>query len=250
MFMVKLAVIASIGIVGYALRDHIAALSGGMRNLTLQSRDWTQRADAVGEAAPAVRAIRAESEGPPLRQQSTRTTIQHVVLYEEDPAVPTGKRYEGSATWQAESVPGGTESGSDSAIRVDVTIPERKLGMTLSLRRNPGQASPASHTVQLNFTLPPDFPFGDIGSMPGVLMKGAELDPGTPLSGFVAKVGSSGFVLGLAAGDAKSNIQLLKDRPWIGVPVAYGNGRRAVIAIEKGDAGERMFRQAFAAWKQ
>jgi hypothetical protein len=32
------------------------------------------------------------------------------------------------------------------------------------------------------------------------------------------------------------------------VPVVYANGRRAILAIEKGAPGERVFAEAFAAW--
>jgi len=34
------------------------------------------------------------------------------------------------------------------------------------------------------------------------------------------------------------------------VPLVYTNQRRAIIAIEKGDTGERAFTEAFAAWGQ
>jgi hypothetical protein len=46
------------------------------------------------------------------------------------------------------------------------------------------------------------------------------------------------------------NIQLLKERSWFDIPVVYGNGRRAILAMEKGTPGERAFAEAFAAWKQ
>ena len=35
-------------------------------------------------------------------------------------------------------------------------------------------ALPASHTVEVMFTLPPDFPHGGITNIPGVLMKQSE----------------------------------------------------------------------------
>ena len=34
------------------------------------------------------------------------------------------------------------------------------------------------------------------------------------------------------------------------IPIVYGNGRRAILAIEKGTPGERAFADAFAAWGQ
>jgi len=38
--------------------------------------------------------------------------------------------------------------------------------MTLSMRRNTDQALPASHTIEIMFNLPADFPFGGINNVP------------------------------------------------------------------------------------
>ena len=46
------------------------------------------------------------------------------------------------------------------------------------------------------------------------------------------------------------NIELLKTRPWFDVPIVYTDGRRAILAVEKGNPGDRAFNDAFAAWKQ
>jgi hypothetical protein len=34
------------------------------------------------------------------------------------------------------------------------------------------------------------------------------------------------------------------------MPVVYSNNRRAILAMEKGAPGERVFADAFEAWKQ
>jgi hypothetical protein len=46
------------------------------------------------------------------------------------------------------------------------------------------------------------------------------------------------------------NIQHLKERSWFDIPAVYSDGRRAIIAIEKGIGGERAFSEAFATWGQ
>jgi hypothetical protein len=46
------------------------------------------------------------------------------------------------------------------------------------------------------------------------------------------------------------NNELLKEQSWIDIPVVYGDGKRAIIAVEKGAPGERAFNDAFAAWGQ
>ena len=101
---------------------------------------------------------------------------QKVVLYEEDPADPQGKRYVGSALWRTETVSPGPGQPPELAIRADVEVPERKLAMTWSLRRNTDKGLPASHTVEIMFKLPADFPSGGISNVPGILMKQSESD--------------------------------------------------------------------------
>jgi hypothetical protein len=41
----------------------------------------------------------------------------------------------------------------------------------------------------------------------------------------------------------------LKERGWFDIPVVYNNNRRAILAMEKGTPGERVFADAFEAWK-
>ena len=73
-----------------------------------------------------------------------------------------------------------------------------------------------------------------------------------PLGGAAAKVTSGYFLIGLSAveTDMQRNIQLLKERSWFDIPIVYNNGRRAILAIEKGTPGERAFEEAFKAWGQ
>jgi hypothetical protein len=65
-------------------------------------------------------------------------------------------------------------------------------------------------------------------------------------------VTSGYFLVGLSAvdSDMQRNLQLLKERPWFDIPIVYNNGRRAILAIEKGTPGERAFEEAFKAWGQ
>jgi hypothetical protein len=177
---------------------------------------------------------------------------QRVVLYEEDPADPAGKRYVGSAIWRTETISPGPNQPPELAIRADVEIPDRKIAMTWSLRRNTDANLPASHTIEIMFKLPADFPGGSISNVPGILMKQAEQTRGVPLAGLAVKVTNGFFLVGLSAVDAdrERNIQLLKERAWFDIPVVYANNRRAILALEKGTPGERVFTDAFAAWKQ
>jgi hypothetical protein len=180
------------------------------------------------------------------------SVAQKVVLYDEDPNDPQGRRYVGSALWRTETVSPGPGLAPELAVRADIEIPERKLRMTLSLRRNTDKALPASHTIEILFTLPNDFAEGGIGNVPGVLMKQNEQARGVPLAGLAVKVTNGYFLIGLSAveADQQRNVQVLKERDWFDVPVVYTSGKRAILAIEKGTPGARAFEEAFRAWGQ
>jgi hypothetical protein len=138
------------------------------------------------------------------------------------------------------------------AVRADVEVPERKLAMTWSLRRNTDKGLPATHTIEIMFKLPADFPAGGISGVPGILMKQAEQTRGVPLAGLAVKVTPAFYLIGLSNMDADKdrNIAMLKERSWFDIPVVYNNNRRAILAIEKGSPGERAFNEAFKTWKQ
>lgn len=175
---------------------------------------------------------------------------QKVVLYDEDPSDPQGKRYVGSAVWRTETVSPGAGLAPELAIRADVEIPERRMRMTWSLRRNTDKALPASHTIEVMFTLPADFSEGGIGNVPGLLMKQNEQARGVPLAGLSVKVTNNYFLIGLSSiqVDKERNIQLLKERDWFDIPIVYTSGKRAILAIEKGVPGTRAFEESFRAW--
>ena len=53
----------------------------------------------------------------------------------------------------------------------------------------------------------------------------------------------------LERGDYKPSLELaMKIAAWFDVPVLYNDNRRAIIAIEKGNPGERAFGEAFSVW--
>jgi hypothetical protein len=249
-FMVLVLVLAGIAGAAYWQRHAITSLVANFRS---------QPASKQKEAGqPSVRPKIADRIGqtgettPDAANAPAAAVAQKVVLYDEDTTDPQGKRYVGSALWRTETVSPGPGLAPELAIRADIEIPERKMRMTWSLRRNTDKALPASHTLEILFTLPADFPEGGIGNVPGVLMKQNEQARGVPLAGLAVKVTNGYFLIGLSAVDVdvQRNVQLLKERDWFDIPVVYTNGKRAILAMEKGTPGTRAFEEAFRAWGQ
>ena len=246
--------IGAVGAVGYWQRGTIV---GAYKKMTASSPATpTTTPPAANSEAPAGRPKISDRIGTTNDSSSqsanapAAAVAQKVVLYDEDPTDPQGKRYVGSAVWRTETVSPGSGLAPELAIRADVDIPERRMRMTWSLRRNTDKALPASHTIEVLFTLPADFPEGGISNVPGMLMKQNEQARGVPLAGLSVKVTNNYFLIGLSsvAVDKDRNTQLLKERDWFDIPIVYTSGKRAILAIEKGVPGTRAFEESFRAW--
>jgi hypothetical protein len=183
------------------------------------------------------------------QEQQEGGTTPKAVLYEENPSDPNGTRFVGSVIWHTEHL--GAGQPPELAIRADIEVPERKLNIIWSLRRITDRSLPASHAVEILLKLPPDGKSGGIAKISGILMKQTEEARGVPLAALSVKVTSGFFLIGLSTVEAekKRNIELLRDRPWLDVPIRYTNNRRAILAMEKGNLGERAFAEAFKAWE-
>jgi hypothetical protein len=176
---------------------------------------------------------------------------RHAILYEEDRSNPTGRQFAGSVTWRTETIK--TNGKPDElAADADVYIPSRGLRMTVSIRRNLDSSMPASHLINLRCTVPADFDGNGIANVPGILMKNNELAKGVALAALSVKVTDGVFLVGLSAtaADRERNLKQLRERAWFDIPIVYANQTRAILAFDKGEAGEQIFKTVFTAWGQ
>jgi hypothetical protein len=243
-----LLVVAAVAGGVYWQRDAIGSMFASLRSApATKSAPEPKPATAPPKIADR---IGPSSSAPAPSTAPAAAVAQKVVLYDEDPSDPQGKRYVGSAIWRTETVSPGTGLAPELAVKAEVEIPERHMRMTWSLRRNADKALPASHTIEIMFTVPPDFDQKGVNSVPGILMKSSEQARGVPLAGLSVKVTNGYFLIGLSAVDVdkQRNIALLKDRDWFDIPIVYATGKRAILAVEKGTPGQRAFEEAFRAW--
>jgi hypothetical protein len=210
-------------------------------------------ADANAPADSAVRPSKFAERAPSASGAAENASSpQRVVLYEEDPYNPNGAQFVGTAVWRTERVPPAAGKKPDVVIRGDIEIPDQKISVQLTLSHNEDKQLPASHTVEIRFKLPPEFSHGGIANIPGIMVKQGETNRGIALNGIAVKVVDNFFLVGLslADGEMQRNVQLLRERSWFDIPIVYADGKRALIAVEKGPPGERAFAEAFAAWDQ
>jgi len=183
---------------------------------------------------------------PPLPKDGAR---ERVVLFEEDPADPKGKSFEGVVIWHSETIKSKGNEGQ-LALRGDIEIQSRGLRMTMTLKPNLDASLPASHVVELTTAVSSEFAGGGIANIPGILMKTNEQARGTPMAGLAVKVTDGFFLVGLSnvAADRARNLKLLLERSWFDIPMVYANQRRAIVAIEKGGSGDQLFKTVITAW--
>lgn len=132
-----------------------------------------------------------------------------------------------------------------------MTIPGHSLQLRMTIRRNADQTLPAGHIMEMIFLTPENFAGGAIDSVLRVAMKNTEEETGNSLLGIPAKIADGFFLYALsdAAAEVETNLELMRGQSWIDVPIIYRSGRRALMTMEKGLTGERIFNEAIEAWQ-
>ena len=145
------------------------------------------------------------------------------------------------------------EAGSSEAvIKGHLDVPGRNLAMSLVIKRNSDVSLPASHIIELTFQAPSDFSGGNVSDVSRFVMKTSEQGRGEGLIAVPAKISDGNFLIALNNLDQAlvTNRKLLLESSWIDVPLGYTTGRRALVTLEKGALGDKVFRDAFADWEK
>ncbi len=160
------------------------------------------------------------------------------------------KTYLGSVVWRVDNVSNGPGEPLTTAVRADIEIPEEKLQAVMTFQKNFDATLPASHTMKINFILAPGGPLADVQEINVPQMRNDYKETGDALSGVPVPVTQNAFLVGLSRGAAEAtNLDLLRSREWIDVPIVLSNGRIAKLTFEKGPAGQRALEDALASWQ-
>jgi hypothetical protein len=235
--------VAAASLLGYQHRARILALLGIDRSGSSQIIDNRPK---TGERI--VPNIDSQPRSAPTPSNVDPAVAQRAVLYEENPG--GGQQFQnfvGTAVWKTETVSLGAGRAPDLGLQVDIDIPDRKIGIMMSFRRNTDASFPASHTIEVQFKTLGD-PFGGVSEMRGLRAKSSETAQGTPIQAAVEKVKEGFFLLALPNSEEDANLSLLRDRGWLDIPFVYNNGRRAVLTFQKGTPGDRAVNEALQSW--
>ena len=175
---------------------------------------------------------------------------QKAYLYEEGTSGAGATRDNAAIVWSlAEEAPA-DGLPPEAVIRGQLDVPGRGLGMQLTIKRNVDEALPASHIIELLFTAPEGFSGGNVDNIARFVMKSNEQARGEGLVAVPAKIDTGYFLIALNNLEQaeETNRKLLLDSGWIDIPLGYTSGRRALVTLEKGAIGDKVFRDAFADW--
>ncbi|MBZ9855542.1 hypothetical protein LB566_17185 [Mesorhizobium sp. CA13] len=207
-------------------------------------------ANGTAPAAPAASAATPPSPaGAPT--QTSLPVGQKAIFYEERTSTAQGSAEPGNIVWSLVQESPGGDLPPEPAIRAEATIPGKDIQLRMTIRRNTDQTLPASHIIEMIFLTPDGFEGGGVDNILRVAMKSSEQDAGSPLIGIPAKIADGFFLVALndTKADEDANLTLLRGQDWIDVPVVYKTGRRALLTMEKGIPGEKVFDEAIKAWQ-
>ncbi|MGH6868335.1 MAG: hypothetical protein ACREDA_05570, partial [Methylocella sp.] len=176
---------------------------------------------------------------------------RRAALLVEAPNEPSKvQTFRGTVVWRVDNVSNGPDEPLGMAVHAEIDIPEEKLQVAMTIQKNFDATLPASHTVKLMFAVPPDSPLGNIKQISVLQMRREDNQTGESLKGITVPIMENSFLVGLARGRAEApNLDLLRSREWLDVPMVLGNGHIAKLTFEKGPSGQRALDDAMASWQ-
>lgn len=202
-------------------------------------------------ATPASNALAPSSAGVAVAQRAA--LLVQVANPDKSKSEPLQqKAFVGNVVWHLVDISGGAGQPLQKAVRADVHIPEAHVDMTMIFQKNLDAALPASHTIQIDFTTGTDSVIKSVDAISMPELRDETAPTGSELLGAPAAITSDHFIVALAQGQTAEaqNLELLKARPWIDVPLITGDHLLAKITLEKGADGDAAISGALKAWNQ
>lgn len=227
-----------------------SALATDTEGRSIAALDTTQ---ADGTVVPQAQAPTAgEGTGDAAQAPVSAPVVgQKMFLYEERLGQQAPTAQQGTVIWNIVRESPGDELPPEPAIEAQINVPEKGVSAIMTIKRNADQSLPASHLIEIVFALTDQFDGNGIGSIQNFALKQTEQDTGDSLIAVPAKITDSFFMIALNdyVEAVDLNLRLLRERNWIDLPVSYGNGRRALLTMEKGSTGAEVFDQVIRAWE-
>lgn len=177
---------------------------------------------------------------------------QRAILYIEVPETPQQPRtVQGRVLWRLDSDTAGPGRPVETIVRGTIEVADAGLSLDFTVRRNTDPAFPASHIIGMRFTTTGEAANDAIREVGVPQFKLEEGERGAPLSAISSALGENLFVAALSnvPVEAERNLDLLRNRNWVDLPVRFNSGRRGILTFEKGGAGNQTIAEALSRWQ-
>lgn len=227
-------------------------------NANEQPREkFTQRLLADGtevDEGPAKSELKTEegtSTAAASTDATTREQLGEAVFYQARTDTQDEKVETGTVQWSLVKEKATAQHGEEIAVRGNVTIPDEKLSLRLTLRRNTDPSLPAAYLLEAIFIVPDNFEGKAIDNVHELTFKDSEQSTGQQLTGTVeARIGDDFFLFALTADNPfrDRNLQLMKQLGWMRLVVTDKNQRILELTFSKGPTGEAIFNEVINKW--
>ncbi len=255
-------VVVAVGLTAYKLRDRPEVLHPRASEQAAAPTDAGKSVDRVGAAASSgsaepTRSATDTTSAAPAAQQATATSAnpaapiagRAALLVEAPDEREKFKTYIGAVVWRLDNVSDGRNQSVGLGVRADIDLPDDKMKATVLFQKNVDSSLPASHTIKIRFSVQPGSPSGGIKEINVPQMRREDSASGEPLDGVTVTIVENSFLVGLSPGAAEAaNIEMLRSREWIDIPIRLTSGKIAKLTFEKTAAGQRNLQEAIAAW--
>lgn len=237
-------------VVGETELEPITDALGTDEDAKIEERLPTEENFDNGETAPT--ATDEDGAAPAATETETPTEVavapvgaQSLLLEASSEGTTGAVPFSGTVDWSR----GADELGQPTLLAT-ANIPARNLTVDVLIRRNADPTLPASHLMEVDFSVTESFVGGAIAGLPGILLKNEELVRGVPLVGASARVVGNSFLFALSAADqdVSTNTNLLQSRKWMDLAMVYATGNRAIITLEKDADAQVLFDEVMATW--
>jgi hypothetical protein len=245
----------AVGVVLAIVIGAIAVVAWLLRDTPPQVHEQPPVAAAPAPPADDAKLAERAPGSPPPGGSAARPDVavaQRAILYEENQADPQSpKAVAGRALWRLDNLNTGQGDPLETVVRASVDVQGAGLSLAIVLRRNMDSTLPASHTIELTFVTAAGDASRVVRDIGLLQLKNEEAVRGTPLAGLPVPVKDNVFLIGLSnlQGDTERNIDLLRTRNWIDLPIRFASGQRAILSFEKGVSGEQVVNEAFNQWR-
>lgn len=160
------------------------------------------------------------------------------------------KTFVGTVVWTTDNASPGQNLPLARTVHADIDIPDAGLKLAVVFQKNDEVQFPASHTLEMRFTVGATNTLGSIKQISVPQMRKDDSPAGDALVGLPVTITDNYFLIGLSRGEAtQHNLDLIKTRNWFDVPILLASNKVGKVTFEKGGPGERAIADVLQSWR-